>query len=36
MPHARVAVVAHSRHVTPVDQSAAFNRLLLEFLDAQA
>ncbi len=35
MQQARVAVIEHSRHVTPVDQAAAFNRVLLEFLDAQ-
>lgn len=32
MRRARVAVVARSRHVTPVDQTEAFNRLLLAFL----
>jgi pimeloyl-ACP methyl ester carboxylesterase len=32
MRHARVEVVARSRHVTPLDQTEAFNRLLLAFL----
>jgi pimeloyl-ACP methyl ester carboxylesterase len=32
MRDARVAVVANSRHVTPLDQPEAFNRLLLDFL----
>jgi 3-oxoadipate enol-lactonase len=32
MRDARVAVVPRSRHVTPVDQAQAFNRLLLAFL----
>jgi 3-oxoadipate enol-lactonase len=33
MPHARLAVVERSRHVTTADQPAALNRLLLEFLE---
>lgn len=32
MPHARVQVIGHSRHVTPLDQTERFNRALLEFL----
>ncbi|MRG90697.1 alpha/beta fold hydrolase [Polyangium spumosum] len=32
IPRARVAVVADSRHCTPLDQPEAFNRLLLDFL----
>jgi pimeloyl-ACP methyl ester carboxylesterase len=32
LPNARLAVVAHSRHVTPQDQPAEFNRILMEFL----
>jgi 3-oxoadipate enol-lactonase len=32
MPRARVAVIANSRHVTPMDQTEAFNRLMLDFL----
>jgi pimeloyl-ACP methyl ester carboxylesterase len=34
MPRARVVVVQRSRHVTPVDQTAAFNQVLLDFLGA--
>ncbi|MDI1478837.1 alpha/beta hydrolase [Polyangium sp. y55x31] len=36
IPRARVAVVADSRHCTPIDQPEAFNRLLLDFLNEQA
>lgn len=32
MKRARVAVIANSRHCTPMDQPEAFNRLVLEFL----
>jgi pimeloyl-ACP methyl ester carboxylesterase len=32
IPQARVVVIARSRHVTPLDQPAALNRLLLDFL----
>lgn len=36
IPSARVAVVADSRHVTPVDQPEKFNRLMLDFLAENA
>jgi 3-oxoadipate enol-lactonase len=36
IPRARVAVVADSRHCTPMDQPEAFNRLLLDFLHEHA
>jgi len=36
IPRARVAVVADSRHCTPLDQPEAFNRLLLDFLNELA
>ncbi len=32
MPRARLAVIRHSRHGTPVDQPQAFNRAVLDFL----
>jgi pimeloyl-ACP methyl ester carboxylesterase len=32
LPHARVTVIANSRHVTPFDQPEALNRVLLDFL----
>jgi pimeloyl-ACP methyl ester carboxylesterase len=35
IPGARVAVVERSRHVTPIDQTEAFNRILVDFLDEQ-
>lgn len=35
MPNARVAVLADSGHASSIDQPDAFNRLVLEFLDAQ-
>jgi len=35
MPRARVAVIERSRHVTPIDQTEVFNRVVLEFLAAQ-
>jgi pimeloyl-ACP methyl ester carboxylesterase len=35
IPGARVAVIARSRHVTPLDQPAELNRVLLEFLGSQ-
>jgi len=34
IPGARLAVIANSGHVTPVDRPGEFNRLLLEFLPA--
>ncbi|UVL88048.1 alpha/beta fold hydrolase [Pseudomonas sichuanensis] len=34
MPHARLAVIEDSRHATPLDQPAVFNRTLLPFLAA--
>ncbi|MDC0740679.1 alpha/beta fold hydrolase [Polyangium mundeleinium] len=36
IPRARVAVVADSRHCTPIDQPEAFNQLLLDFLKEHA
>ena len=35
LPDARLEVVSDSRHATPVDQPAAFNQLLLDFLQQQ-
>lgn len=32
MPNARLSIVANSRHLTPMDQPEALNRLLLDFL----
>ncbi|QXI19388.1 alpha/beta fold hydrolase [Pseudomonas hamedanensis] len=34
LPNARLAVIADSRHVTPLDQPERFNQTLLEFLQA--
>ncbi|VVO05874.1 alpha/beta fold hydrolase [Pseudomonas fluorescens] len=34
LPNARLAVIANSRHATPLDQPQAFNQTLLEFLVA--
>lgn len=36
MPHARLEIIANSRHATPVDQPARFNVLALGFLAAAA
>jgi 3-oxoadipate enol-lactonase len=35
IPGARVAVIANSRHVSPIDQPEELNRLVLEFLGGQ-
>jgi len=35
LPNARLAVVADSRHATPVEHPDAFNRLVMEFLHEQ-
>ncbi len=34
MPDARLVVIDHSRHATPLDQPEAFNRTVLEFIAA--
>jgi pimeloyl-ACP methyl ester carboxylesterase len=34
LPDARLAVIADSRHATPMDQPERFNQTLLEFLTA--
>lgn len=33
IPNAELAVIANSRHMTPIDQPVAFNRTVLEFLE---
>ncbi|MCH8958734.1 MAG: alpha/beta fold hydrolase [Proteobacteria bacterium] len=33
MPNARLEVIGDSRHATPVDQAAALNKIVLDFLD---
>ncbi|GAB7533185.1 alpha/beta hydrolase [Pseudomonas sp. 3A(2025)] len=35
IPNARLVVIDNSRHATPLDQPEAFNRTVLEFIDAQ-
>ncbi|WNW11487.1 alpha/beta hydrolase [Pseudomonas sp. DTU_2021_1001937_2_SI_NGA_ILE_001] len=35
IPGARLVVIDNSRHATPLDQPEAFNRTLLEFIEAQ-
>ena len=36
IPHAKLAVIADSRHMTPVDQPERFNRVLVDFLEKQS
>jgi pimeloyl-ACP methyl ester carboxylesterase len=32
LPHARLEVIPHSGHATPIDAAPAFNQLLVDFL----
>ena len=36
LPNARLVVIEHSRHATPMDQPERFNALLLDFIDSIA